>query len=134
MSWASKAGPGIRAKVASTLNVEANALRSEIYDRLENAAGRTGRKYKHLPNRSSAEGEPPSKQSGRLANSIAVLKEATADDLTADTGPRTQSFPDYYYAAALEFGTRTGLRPRPYLEPAADWLRKRWRGRGLKVA
>lgn len=134
MSWASKAGPGIRAKVARALNVNANVILSEISDRIDQSNNsRSGVKYPNLPNRSSAPGESPAYQFGRLRNSIAVTKEATPDDLSADTGPRVQSFPDAYYAAFLEFGTRR-MEPRPYMRPAADAVRKLWRGQGIKVA
>lgn len=135
MSWASKAGPEIRAKVARALNINANVILAEIGGRIDQSNNtRSGVKYPHLPNRSSAPGEPPAFQSGRLRNSIAVTKEATPNDLTADTGPRIESFRGRaYYPAFLEFGTRR-MRPRPYMRPAADAVRKLWRSQGIKVA
>ena len=133
MSWASKADPRVRERVARALNVNAQKVRSEMYGMLQTPDGRTGIKYPHLKNRSSAPGEPPAPQSRRLANSIAVLKEATPNSLYADTGPREQSFRGRaFYAGFLEYGTRK-MKPRPFVRPTADKVAKLWRSQGIKV-
>lgn len=136
MSYYSKAAPRLNKRIADALNVNASVISSKISDQIDQSNnGRTGVKYPNLPNRSSAPGEPPAYQRGRLRNSIAIVKEATPTDLTADTGPRKESFPDYYYAYVLEYGNRTGsLEQRPYMRPAADAARKHFRRSGLKVA
>ena len=134
MSWASRADPRVRERVARALNVNAEVVRAEMYTLVQLPPARSGVKYPGLRNRSSAPGEPPAPQSNRLANSIAVIKRATAQDLTADTGPRPQSFPDYYYASVMEYGTRDGrIKQRPYVRPTADKVAKLWRSQGIRV-
>ena len=133
MSWYAKASPQVLQRVANALNVNSQVVRSEMYDLVQLPPTRTGVKYPNLRNTSSAPGEPPAPQSNRLANSIAVLKEATAASLYADTGPRPQSFrQSAFYAAFLEYGTRR-MQPRPFVRPTADKVRKLWRSQGIKV-
>jgi HK97 gp10 family phage protein len=121
-------------KVARALNVNARVVETEILKQIDQTNNRrSGVKYPNLPNQSSAPGEAPAFQSGRLRNSIAVVKRATPDDLVAETGPRVQSFPDAYYAAFLEYGTRK-MQPRPYMRPAAAAVSVIFRGTGIKVA
>ena len=132
MSYYSRAAPNLTVKVARALNVNAEIVRSEMYGLLErNKVGR-GVHYPGLPRRSSAPYDPPARQYGRLQESIAVVKRATPNDLTADTGPRTQSFPDAYYAAFLEYGTRR-MMPRPFVRPTASIATQLFRNSGIKV-
>lgn len=133
MSYYSKASPELNRKVARALNVNAEVIRSEMYGLLER--NKVGRSNVMGPKRMrSAPGDPPARQFGRLQESVAVVKQATPDDLTADTGPRKEAFNGRpYYPAFLEFGTRT-MEPRPFVRPTADTVRKLFRGKGLKVA
>ena len=150
MSWYATAGPGILRKTANALNVNAEVVRAEMYGLLErNRVGR-GRLYtqylrtnrrtggvfpigdRPTPHRASAPGDPPARDTGRLMESIAVTKRATAQDLTSETGPRTQSFPDKYYAAFMEYGTRK-IAPRPFVRPTANAVAALWRREGIRV-
>ncbi len=74
------------------------------------SGGRSGRHYPRLPNRSSAPGEPPKTQSGRLATSMTI----------PEVSGREGSFGEaVHHAAFLEFGTPGGkIAPRPHLRPA----------------
>jgi len=133
VSWYAKASPRVLQRVANALNVNSQVVRSEMYGMLQTPDGRTGVKYPHLPNQSSAPGEPPAPQRYRLANSIAVVKEATADSLYADTGPRPESFRGRaYYPGFLEYGTRK-MAPRPFVRPTADKVAKMFQSQGIKV-
>lgn len=83
--------------------VREEAIRSMV------AEEKTGRKYPSLPNRSSAPGEAPARQSGRLVAGIDIRTEPA--DLKAVVNAGTA------YAAALEFGTEK-IAPRPFMRPA----------------
>lgn len=133
MSYFAKASPELNRKVARALNVNADVIRSEMYGLLER--NKVGRSNRMGPKRfRSAPGDPPARQFGRLQESVAVVKQATPDDLTADTGPRKEAFQGRaYYPAFLEFGTRT-MAARPFVRPTADTVRKLFRRSGLKVA
>jgi hypothetical protein len=150
VSWYATAGPEILRKTANALNVNAEVVRAEMYGLLErNRVGR-GRVYtqyfrtnrrtggifpvgdRPTPHRASAPGDPPARDVGRLMESIAVTKRATAEDLTAETGPRKQSFQGAYYAAFLEYGTRK-IEPRPFVRPTADAVAALWRREGIWV-
>jgi len=93
--------------VASAATLEAE-MKTNIL-----ARQKTGIKWPSLPNRSSAAGESPATQSGKLARSIkAVL---SADKTEAFVGiHNTAQVP---YAVWLEYGTR-GIEPRPFVWPA----------------
>lgn len=69
-----------------------------------NTGNRTGVKYRRLPHRSSAPGEPPRSQSGRLAKS--------ADYQVS--GSRELRVTESRIGKYLEDGTRK-MRPRPHL-------------------
>jgi len=72
---------------------------------------RTGRKYKNLPNRSSAEGEAPRSQSGRLVRSI-YFNAGSSTQFSVGATAR--------HAIFLERGTKfMGARPNPKL----PWLK-----------
>lgn len=71
---------------------------------------RTGRKYPNLPNRSSARGEPPRSQSGRLVRSY-NYKVSSWHQMTVGESAT--------YAGFLEDGTRK-MRPRPHMLVAAN--------------
>lgn len=68
-----------------------------------------GRHYPGNPRRSSAPGEAPARQTGRLAGGIDIRAEVA--DLKAVVNAGTA------YAAALEFGTER-IAPRPFMRPA----------------
>lgn len=119
-------------KSARALNVYAESLRAEIYGTLErNRVGR-GIQWPGNPNPSSAPGDPPARQSGRLMESIAVTKRATPNDLRSEVGPRPQSFtnqppyPVFLEFGLQEFGTRR-MAPRPFMRPSISALLKKVR-------
>jgi hypothetical protein len=89
---------------------DAGALVGKTVERLLTTGARTGRKYANLPNRSSARGEPPQSQSGRLVRSY-NYKVASWHQMTA--GERAT------YAGFLESGTRK-MAPRPHMLVAAN--------------
>lgn len=78
-----------------------------------NSGGRSGKKYPGLPNQSSAPGEPPRTQSGKLAGS---MTEPVASGLEGRFGETA------YHAQFLENGSPGGkIKPRPHLRPSLDW-------------
>jgi len=117
----------IEGKLARGLNVRAEALRSEIYNVLEQSQHGSGRHYPGNPRRSSAPGESPARQTGRLQESIAVLSRATPDNLEASVGPRPQSYSRTApYPVFLEFGTRR-MAPRPFVRRGLQAFRAKVR-------
>ena len=66
---------------------------------------RSGVKYPQLPNRSSAPGEPPRSQSGRLARSATYRAAGPHEFRVIETAP---------YSEKLEFGN-SRIKPRPHL-------------------
>jgi HK97 gp10 family phage protein len=124
-----EAKAGIERKLARGLNARAEALRAEIFNLVEQSSPtRSGIQYPDLPNRSSAPGEPPAYQSGRLAESIAVLSRATPAELVSTVGPRPQAFTSRApYPVFLEFGTRR-MKPRPFMRPAVAAFRQKIKG------
>lgn len=118
----------IEGKLARGLNVRAEALRSEIYDVLERNQWGSGIHYPGNPRRSSAPGEPPARQTGRLQESIAVLSRAQPDRLEATVGPRPQAFTrSAPYPVFLEFGT-VRMAPRPFVGVGLRGFRAKVRG------
>ncbi len=75
---------------------------------------KTGKKYKKLPNRSSAPGEPPADQSGALVRSITSRFDRATFSVTVSAGT--------FYAYWLEFGTRN-MAARPFLTAALGSVR-----------
>jgi hypothetical protein len=61
----------------------------------------------------SAPGEPPRKQTGR--GRASVTYEVDAATLTGRVGTNVD------YMSHQERGTKRGIKPRPWLRPAADW-------------
>lgn len=119
----------VEQKLARGLNARAEALRAEVFNLVEETSGeRSGIKYPGLPRRSSAPGEPPAYQFGRLAESIAVLSRATPSELVSTVGPRPEAFVGRApYPVYLEFGTRR-MRPRPFMRPGLAAFRDKVRG------
>ena len=76
---------------------------------------KTNPKRKH---KSSAPGEAPATDTGRLAGSIRADIEGKKAEVVADTE----------YAAWLEFGTQN-IQPRPFLIPALEAERPKWEAR-----
>jgi HK97 gp10 family phage protein len=158
MRWAD--APSWRAATARALDVYGEVTRAEMYGLLErNKVGR-GRVYiargarkgekadffalgpyglfpakmRTKPHYASAPGDPPARDTGKLMESIAILKRAKPDDLSTEVGPRTESFRGIeYYAKYLEYGTR-GMAPRPFVKPTADAVRKLLRGGSVTIA
>jgi HK97 gp10 family phage protein len=121
-----EAKASINRKLARGLNARAEALRAEVFGLIEQGhPTRSGNQYPDLPRRSSAPGEPPAYQSGRLAESIAVLSRATPADLVSTVGPRPQAFNGRApYPVFLEFGTRK-MKPRPFMRPALERFKRK---------
>ena len=89
---------------------DAGAIVGNRVETLLTTGVRTGRKYRNLPNRSSARGEPPQSQSGRLVRSY-NYKVASWHHMTV--GERAT------YAGLLEGGTRK-MAPRPHMLVAVN--------------
>lgn len=113
----------IRRKILRAMKVYEQGMRTEMYDVLErNQVGR-GIKWPGNRNPSSRPFDPPARQSGRLMESIAVIRKAKIDDLTSEIGPRPQAFvgrfnyPTYLEGFGSEFGSRR-VAPRPFMRPA----------------
>jgi hypothetical protein len=68
----------------------------------------------------SAPGQPPFKQTGRGRASITY--EVDAAELTSRAGTNVD------YMAAQERGSKRGLKPRPWLRPAAEWAARQMKG------
>ncbi len=116
----------LRDRSARALNVFAEAARSEIFGVLEES--KIGRGIKHPGNRvpSSLPGDPPARQTGRLQESVKVIKRATRNELVAEVGPDPRNFPERYYADDLEFGNNR-IAPRPFMRPAISRLKTKIR-------
>ena len=89
---------------------DAGAIVGNTVETLLTTGVRTGRKYPNLPNRSSAPGQPPRSQSGRLVRSY-NYKVSSWHQMTV--GERAT------YAGFLEWGTRK-MKPRPHMLVAAN--------------
>lgn len=114
-------------KSARALNVYAESLRAEIYGTLERNKEGRGIRWPGNKRTSSAPGDPPARQTGRLMESIAVTKRATPQDLRSEVGPRPQQFTNQPpYPVFLEFGTRR-MAPRPFMRPSISALLKKVR-------
>lgn len=129
-------GPGLTIRdVVRAVNTGAEITQREIRGVLEE--NRVGRGVMWPGNRvpSSRDGDPPARQSGRLMESLKVLKRATIQDPTAEVGPDPGVFPDYYYPGGsapykvpggLEFGTRR-MAPRPFMRPGIERAKRKLR-------
>lgn len=83
--------------------VREEAIRSMVQD------PKSGVHYRGNPNRSSAPGESPARQTGALIASIEVFADAPRLAARVNAGSD--------HAAAMEFGTEN-IAPRPFLRPA----------------
>jgi len=108
----------------AVLRVRAFALRDEISSLLErNSVGR-GQLYPRARNPSSAPGDPPARQSGRLINSVQA-RQRSPD--VFEVGPARESFTRLpAYPVALEFGSRS-IAPRPFMRPSVLAFREKVR-------
>lgn len=73
---------------------------------------KTGHKWKNLPNKSSAPGEPPATQSGKLATDVLYWKTGNQWKVGVKNGAESSA-----YASYLEYGTER-MKPRPFMRPA----------------
>jgi hypothetical protein len=83
---------------------------------------RSGEHYSGLPNRSSAPGEPPKTQSGRLASSIksmsrAYPKEGRSFGQVISNAPYSQAL-EYGATRKMPSGKTWRIEPRPFMRPA----------------
>lgn len=115
----------VEAELRKALFASANQVEGEAKKSVA-AGGKTGRIYKRrsVTHRSSAPGEAPASDTGRLLNSInAYPAPANRLESTTVAGRGTAK-----YAAMLEFGT-TKMAARPFMFPALekskDWIRER---------
>lgn len=100
---------------ASTKNIERESKK------LIRTGKRSGIKYSGMPNRSSAPGEPPKTQSGRLANSIKSIyghnsKSGTATGMVVAIAPHAL----WLEQGAVRVGSNSLLEPRPFFKPVLD--------------
>lgn len=115
-----KAVQGVTAAGAATVQAE---MISRISD-----GRKTGKKYPNLPNRSSAAGEYPAKQSGKL---IRAIKTVLSPD-------KTQAFVGVHntaqvpYAVWLEYGTRN-MAERPFVFTSMQKHKKKIRDMYIKA-
>lgn len=96
--------------IVNGARLAANNVVKTARDHLDTGT-RTGRKYSNLPNRSSAPGENPRTQSGRLSKSIYYNAGNTYSFSVGSNAP---------HARFLEFGTKH-MRARPH--PTLPWLK-----------
>jgi len=114
----------LRPKMAKHVNRRAEMLRSEEYDTLERSRVGRGIHWPGNRNPSSAPGDPPARQTGRLQESIAITKRATQAEPYALVGPRPQAFSGSApYPVFLEYGTRH-IAPRPFVRPSVSQLKR----------
>ncbi|MCX7689046.1 MAG: hypothetical protein N2045_13870 [Fimbriimonadales bacterium] len=119
----------VRRKAAQILEIRAQSLADEEYGLLERY--KVGSGIMHPGNRvpSSAPGDPPARQTGHLQESIKYVIDR--QKLIAVVGPfegpptviRPKPVP---YAALLEYGTRH-IAPRPFVRPALESWKAKWR-------
>ena len=125
--------PSLNAQLSKAVNVQAEAMRSEIYGVLEEYRNGRGIKWPGLPHRSSSVLDPPARQSGRLMESVKVLTRATPRKPIATVGPDPAAFEKYYYPAVMEYGTREmefggrRVKPRPFMRTAVARYRQKMR-------
>jgi HK97 gp10 family phage protein len=108
------------------VRIRADSLRSEIYDVLERSRDGRGRVYVRSGGRThqaSAPGDPPARDSGRLQESVKV-KRQNSNSYTV--GPDPEAFKNGFYPANLEFGT-LHIAPRPFMRPALEQFKQKWR-------
>lgn len=100
------------------LKVRAFAMRDSVTSVLERSStSGSGVLYPGARNRSSAPGEPPARQSGKLINSIQASR---VNEGLYEVGPRAATFPGPRpYPVILEFGGVSAARaPRPFMRVA----------------
>jgi len=97
--------------LAKACLVGAETTAEDARRRIEEQEG-SGRKYPQLPNRSSAPGESPVNQFGKLVKSIEVDEEAVG-------GVGAAVVVGEKYGEYLEMGTPI-MAPRPFLGPASE--------------
>jgi len=118
--------PDLRVRLSGAVNVQAEAMRSEIYGVLEEYRVGRGQKWPGQRNTSSAPGDAPARQSGRLMESVKVLQRSTPRRPVAEVGPDPAAFKKSYYAPFLEFGTHR-IKPRPFMRTAVARYRQKMR-------
>jgi HK97 gp10 family phage protein len=89
--------------------VHDEAVRTMMHD------PKSGRHYPGNPNRSSAPGESPAKQKGRLIADIENRQDVPRLAVVVNAGA--------HYSAALEFGTEK-MAPRPFMRPSLIKMRQ----------
>lgn len=100
-------------EVGKVVDKTAKSVEADVKVSL-NSGGRTGRVYRRGESRfhqASAPGEPPATDMGLLANSIKT-------EMTSRTSAVVSVGAEY--GIPLEYGTRRGLAPRPFMRPAAE--------------
>lgn len=116
-----KFGVNADREIAQIVNGTAQNIRTHAIKSVQRGT-KSGLVYeKTSPKRthkSSAPGEAPATDTGRLANSINAEIDGKKAEIVADTE----------YAAWLEFGTQS-IEPRPFMLPAMEKERPKWEAR-----
>jgi HK97 gp10 family phage protein len=116
-----KFGVNANGEIAQIVNGTAQNIRTHAIKSIQRGT-KSGLVYeKTSPKRthkSSAPGEAPATDTGRLANSINAEIDGKKAEIVADTE----------YAAWLEFGTQS-IEPRPFMLPAMEKERPKWEAR-----
>lgn len=106
----------LSAKVAGRLNVAAFNTESEAKESMKPGTGHLYKVTKTKYHRASEAGNAPAVNTGRLRDSIKVIKYANANDLESMAGTNVK------YGPWLEYGTET-IKPRPFFNPAVNKAR-----------
>ena len=107
-------------RTAAVDSINEGTPSGEVYRRAESEINK-GRAAVH---RASAPGEPPAKDTGTLANQIAI--EIGPTKRTAVVESRAE------YSADLEHGT-VHIEPRPFMQPAANVARAMAKAKGRSI-
>jgi HK97 gp10 family phage protein len=102
-------------KVADRLNVAAFNTESEAKESMKPGTGRLYKKG-NVTHRASEAGKPPAVDTGRLRDSIRIIKYASVNDLQSRVGTNLK------YAPYLEYGTKN-MAARPFWNPAINKAR-----------
>ena len=118
------ASKDMQAAVADAVTATGLELRGDVVKRIQRGP-KTGRTYQRrgVTHTSSAPGQAPATDTGRLANSI-TFEQVGPVSVTVGSA--------LIYAAYLEYGT-TRMAPRPAWRPAVEAMTPKFRNRLLRA-